>query len=157
MSSQRKWDGAPLTDDQIEEYVSKVKKSGYIHILPHGSYLVNLGNPDQNARKKSYDAFVQDLLRCESLGIQLYNLHPGSCLSTGNKEESLQFIAESLNNAHRATKNVVTVLENSAGQGYSVGTTFEELKIIIDSVIDKSRVGVCIDTCHLFAAGYVNL
>jgi AP endonuclease-1 len=114
-----------------------------------------LGNPDQNIRKKSYDAFVKDLKRCEALGIKLFNFHPGSCLSSGERDKSLQYIAEALNDAHMETDHVITVLENSAGQGYSVGTTFEELRAIIDGVEAKSRVGVCLDTCHLFAAGYV--
>ena len=117
--------------------------------------MVNLASPDQETRRKSFDWFLQDLKRCESLGIKLYNFHTGSCTSTGTKDESLQYISQALNKAHLETRNVITVLENSAGQGFSLGAKFEELKAIIDSVDEKSRVGVCLDTCHLFAAGYV--
>jgi AP endonuclease-1 len=155
LSSQRKWDGKQFDDEQVKEFKDKLQEFGYNHILPHGSYLVNLGNPSHEIRKKSYDAFLQDLKRCETLGIKLYNFHPGSCLKNGDREQSLQYIAQALNDAHAETRNVITVLENSAGQGFSVGTTFEELRAIIDGVKEKSRVGVCLDTCHLFAAGYV--
>ena len=125
----------------------------YRHILPHGSYLVNLAQEERDKAKQAYDAFVDDLRRCESLGIKLYNFHPGN---TGPKprSEAIARIAAALNRAHKETKTVKPVLENMAGTGNVVGSTFEDLKEIIEQVEDKTRIGVCIDTCHAFAAGY---
>lgn len=133
-----------------------VKQHGYDaaqHVLPHGSYLVNLAQTDKAKATQAYDNFVDDLKRCDALGIKLYNFHPGS---TGGEtmESACQRIAAQLNKSHKATKSVITVLENMCGSGNVVGSKFEELRDIINLVEDKSRVGVCIDTCHTFAAGY---
>lgn len=121
--------------------------------MPHGSYLVNLAQADPERAAQAYDCFVEDLKRCEALGIKLYNFHPGS---TGPhpRPEAIKRIAENLNKAHKETENVVTLLENMAGAGNVIGSKFEDLRDIIALVDDKSRVGVCIDTCHTFAAGY---
>lgn len=123
------------------------------HILPHGSYLVNLAQNDPDKAKQAYDAFIDDLKRCEALGIKLYNFHPGSTLSQP-RHEAIGCIAAALNRAHKETSKVKPVLENMAGQGNIIGATFEDLRDIIEKVEDKSRIGVCIDTCHTFAAGY---
>lgn len=123
------------------------------HCLPHGSYLVNLAQKDIEKAKQAYDCFVDDLHRCEALGIKLYNFHPGN---TGGEPrlEAIARIAAQLNKAHKATQTVVTVLENMAGLGNVIGSTWEDLRDIITLIDDTSRVGVCIDTCHTFASGY---
>lgn len=153
LTSQRKWQGKVLGDEEVDAFKGACVESEYTHILPHGSYLVNLGNPSSEAREKSYEAFVADLQRCERLGIQLYNFHPGSSLKGGDREVSLAHVSDALNRAHAATNSVVTVIENMAGQGSVLGATFEEIKTMIDGVKDKSRMGVCLDTCHLWSAG----
>lgn len=121
--------------------------------MPHGSYLVNLAQADEEKAAQAYTCFLDDLHRCESLGIKLYNFHPGS---TGKnpRPEAIARIAAQLNKAHKATSTVVTVLENMAGAGNVIGSTWEDLRDIIALIDDKSRVGVCIDTCHAFAAGH---
>lgn len=123
------------------------------HVLPHGSYLVNLAQLDADKAEQAYTCFLDDLQRCEELGIKLYNFHPGN---TGGqpRAEALARIAAQLNKSHEATKTVITLLENMAGSGNVIGSTFEDLRDIIAMIKDKSRVGVCIDTCHSFAAGY---
>ncbi|KAL1706874.1 xylose isomerase-like protein [Schizophyllum commune] len=156
VKSQRKWDSADLKDTSISLFAERLREHGYSpeHILPHGSYLVNLGNPDAEKRAKSYDCFVDDLKRCEQLGLALYNFHPGSTVGQGSVEESLTLIAECLNRAHKETTSVVTVIENMAGAGNVIGGEFSHLAGIIDQVENKERVGVCFDTCHGYSAGY---
>ncbi|KAJ7500423.1 xylose isomerase-like protein [Mycena galericulata] len=156
VKSQRKWTSPPLTAATISSFKAQLTEHGYEprHILPHGSYLINLGNPDAEKRKKSYDCFLDDLKRCESLGIGLYNFHPGSSVGQATTDESISLIAKSINEAHRVTESVVTVLENMAGAGNIIGGDFRHLANIISQVDDKTRVGVCLDTCHMFAAGY---
>ncbi|KAH0498729.1 hypothetical protein TgHK011_005968 [Trichoderma gracile] len=156
LKSQRKWANPPMTPESQDGFVSQCQHHRYLaneHVLPHGSYLVNLAQADAEKAKQAYDSFVDDLARCEQLGIKLYNFHPGS---TGgdSKDAAIARIAAQLNKAHKATKTVVTVLENMAGSGNVVGSTWEDLRDIIALVEDKTRVGVCIDTCHAFAAGY---
>ncbi|KAL6887846.1 xylose isomerase-like protein [Trichoderma evansii] len=156
LKSQRKWSNPPITAEAKNGFISQCKEHHYHaneHALPHGSYLVNLAQADKDKAKQAYDSFVDDLDRCEQLGIKLYNFHPGS---TGGdtKAAAIGRIAAQLNKAHKATKTVITVLENMAGSGNVVGSTWEDLRDIIALVEDKSRVGVCIDTCHAFAAGY---
>lgn len=121
--------------------------------MPHGSYLINLAQPDPEKAEQAYTCFLDDLRRCEELGITLYNFHPGSTLKFP-RPEAIGRIAVQLNKAHKATKTVTTVLENMAGAGNVIGSTWEDLRDIIALVEDKDRVGVCIDTCHTFAAGY---
>lgn len=139
--------------DQFKEWSVEHKYDPGQHVLPHGSYLVNLAQADPAKADQAYDCFVDDLKRCEALGITLYNFHPGS---TGKnpRPEAIARIASQLNKAHKATSFVVTVLENMAGAGNVIGSTWEDLRDIIALIEDKSRVGVCIDTCHTFAAGY---
>ena len=157
LKSQRKWTSPELTSTSITEFKALAAANGYNrkHILPHGSYLINLAQKEPEKYKQAYDAFLDDLRRCEKLGIGLYNFHPGHT-GTQTRVEAMERIAESLNSAHGETSNVVTLLENMAGHGSPpiIGSTLEDLRDIIASVNDKSRVGVCIDTCHAFAAGY---
>ncbi|KAG2019584.1 endonuclease IV [Coprinopsis cinerea AmutBmut pab1-1] len=156
LKSQRKWTSAALTEESISTFKKRMKEFGYApgDVLPHGSYLVNLGNPDAEKRQKSYECFLDDVKRCEALGLTLYNFHPGSTVSQTTPENSMSLIAGCINDAHKATKGVTIVLECMAGTGNIIGATFEQLKEIIDQVEDKTRVGVCIDTCHAFSAGY---
>ncbi|XP_006457703.1 hypothetical protein AGABI2DRAFT_114752 [Agaricus bisporus var. bisporus H97] len=156
LKSQRKWTSPPLSEDSIKSFKERMIEHKYTAdvVLPHGSYLINLGNPDADKREKSYECFIDDLKRCELLGLKYYNFHPGSTVGNATKEESITLIAQCLNRAHRETKYVVTVLENMAGAGNIIGGDFAHLKSIIDGVEDKTRVGVCLDTCHSFAAGY---
>ncbi|KAI9646484.1 DNA-(apurinic or apyrimidinic site) lyase [Ciborinia camelliae] len=156
LKSQRKWVNPPLAPearDQFKAFCKEQKYDASKHVLPHCSYLVNLAQPDEVKAKQAYDCFLDDLKRCEELGIQLYNFHPGS--TGGNpRPEAIARIAAQLNKAHKATKTVITLLENMAGAGNVIGSTWEDLRDIIALIDDKSRVGVCLDTCHTFAAGY---
>ncbi len=154
--NQRQWKAKPLDPQQIEQFKRRCAAYGYgsRQILPHDSYLINLGHPDEEKWQKSLDAFIDELQRCEQLGIRMLNFHPGSHLREISESECLIRIAHAINRAHAATKDVITVLENTAGQGSNVGYRFEQLAEIIDQVEDKARVGVCIDTCHAYAAGY---
>ncbi|KIK68947.1 hypothetical protein GYMLUDRAFT_627566 [Collybiopsis luxurians FD-317 M1] len=158
LKSQRKWTSPPLKESSVLTFKSRMNEFGYSprHVLPHGSYLINLGNPDFEKREKSYECFLDDLKRCEELGLELYNFHPGSTVGLVPPSESMSFIAECINRAHRDTKGskVVVVLENMAGSGNVIGSDFAHLGEIIQQVEDKARVGVCLDTCHMFAAGY---
>ncbi|KAH8890984.1 DNA-lyase [Thozetella sp. PMI_491] len=156
LKSQRKWTSPPLAPEAKDQFHALAKQHKYDaarHVLPHGSYLVNLAQTDKSKADQAYDNFVDDLERCEALGIKLYNFHPGS--SGGEtKESAITRIAQQLNKSHKATKSVITVVENMCGHGNIIGATWEELRDIIKQVDDKSRVGICIDTCHAFAAGY---
>ncbi|OFO54400.1 deoxyribonuclease IV [Porphyromonas sp. HMSC077F02] len=154
--NQRQWYPKPLEEEEIENFRSAVKEAGIApkHILPHASYLINLGNPDPTNLKKSRDAFLDEMQRCEQLGLTLLNFHPGSHLKKMSEKDCLAQIAEEINIALQKTKGVTAVLENTAGQGTNLGYRFEHLKAIIDQVEDKSRVGICIDTAHTLAAGY---
>lgn len=154
--NQRQWYPKPLEEEEIENFRSAVKEAGIEpkHILPHASYLINLGNPDPTNLKKSRDAFLDEMQRCEQLGLTLLNFHPGSHLKKMSEEDCLAQIAEEINIALQKTKGVTAVLENTAGQGTNLGYRFEHLKEIMDQIEDKSRVGICIDTAHTLAAGY---
>lgn len=154
--NQRQWKSAPLTKDSIRNFRENCDKNGYkpFQILPHDSYLINLGHPEADGLAKSREAFIDEMSRCEQLGLDRLNFHPGGSLGKISDEECLERIAESVNIALDKTKGVIAVLENTAGQGSNLGYKFEHLRYIIDRVEDKSRVGVCIDTCHSFAAGY---
>ena len=153
--NQRQWRAAPLTDEVIADFKAACKKYGYGpgQILPHDSYLINLGHPVTEALEKSREAFVDELSRCQQLGLTLLNFHPGSHLMQIAVDDCLARLAESINIALAQTEGVTAVIENTAGQGSNLGFEFEHLAAIIDGVEDKSRVGVCIDTCHAFAAG----
>ncbi|KAL1794040.1 hypothetical protein ACET3X_007461 [Alternaria dauci] len=158
MKNQRKWESAPMDPEHAKLFIQGCKDHSINAAeccLPHGSYLVNLAHPDPVRKKQAYDSFLDDLTRCHALGIRLYNFHPGNANAT-TREEGIQIIAENLNRAHAdpATGKVVTVLETMASLGNTIGGTFADLAAIINLVNDKSRVGVCLDTCHVFAAGY---
>ena len=154
--NQRQWVAAPLTAAQIDAFRKACDKYGYTpaQILPHDSYLINLGHPEREALEKSRAAFLDEMQRCEALGLDRLNFPPGSHLQKISPERSLDLIAESINIALDKTRGVTAVIENTAGQGSNLGFAFEHLAYLIERVEDKSRVGVCIDTCHAFAAGY---
>lgn len=154
--NQRQWKSAPLSKKSITLFKDRCEEFGYKaeHILPHDSYLINLGHPEAEGLQKSREAFLDEMQRCEQLGLDRLNFHPGSHLNKIGVEECLTRIAESINWALDQTSGVCAVLENTAGQGSNLGHTFEQLAYIIDKVEDKSRVGVCIDTAHTLAAGY---
>lgn len=154
--NQRQWLAPALTPEQIAVFRNAMAEAGYEakQILPHDSYLINLGHPEEEGLQKSRESFFEEMQRCELLGLDRLNFHPGSHLKKISEEESLERIAESINMALERTQGVTAVLENTAGQGSNLGFKFEHLAYIIDRVKDKSRVGVCLDTCHSFAAGY---
>ena len=154
--NQRQWRSPALTAVQTEEFKAACAKGGYspAHILPHDSYLINLGHPESEGLAKSREAFLDEMQRCEALGLDRLNFHPGSHLRKISAEESMDRIAESINMALEHTQGVTAVIENTAGQGSNLGFSFHHLNYIISRVEDKSRVGVCIDTCHAFTAGY---
>jgi AP endonuclease 1 len=158
LKSQRKWENPPLKDENraafhkglVEHKIDATK-----HVVPHGSYLVNLANEDKEKSKQSYDAFIDDLRRCEALGIKYYNFHPGGA-GQSPFNEAIARLANHLNRALSETKTVVPLLENMAGHGTLIGGRFSDLRDVIEQIKPefKSRIGVCIDTCHTFAAGY---
>ncbi len=154
--NQRQWLAKPLTEHSIKAFKQNCETYGYRphQILPHDSYLINLGHPDTDKRQKSLNAFIDELQRCEQLGLTLLNFHPGSHLREISETRCLDLIATSLNFALEQTTNVTAVIENTAGQGSNLGYCHEQLAYLIDRVEDKSRIGVCIDTCHAYAAGY---
>lgn len=154
--NQRQWHAPPLSQELIDKFKDNCKKYNYSpkQILPHASYLINLGHPDKTALAKSRQAFWEEMQRCENLGIIMINFHPGSSLHLIPMDKCLKRIAESINIALEKTKDIIVIIENTSGQGSNVGYKFEQIATIIDHVKDKSRVGVCIDTCHVFAAGY---
>jgi len=154
--NQRQWFSNPLTQKNISGFRENCEKLDYkpFQILPHDSYLINLGHPEKEPLEKSRTSFLDEMKRCELLGLDRLNFHPGSHLNSITIEECLKRIAESINIVLEKTKGVTAVLENTAGQGTNLGHTFEQLKFIIEHVDDKSRIGVCIDTCHAFTSGY---
>ncbi|QOP44337.1 deoxyribonuclease IV [Sulfurimonas sediminis] len=167
--NQRQWVAKSLDEETIQKFKTALQESGILpkHILPHDSYLINLGHPEVEKLEKSRAAFIDELQRCDALGLDKLNFHPGSHLTKLTKKQKedadllqtienkcLDVIAESINLALDKTKNVKAVIENTAGQGSNLGYKFEHLAYIIDKVEDKSRIGVCIDTCHMFTAGY---
>ena len=154
--NQRQWTAPPLSKKSIEQFKENCTLYHFSpkHILPHDSYLINIGNPDKDALKKSQDAFLDEMQRCEQLGLTMLNFHPGSYLNQISVEACLDRIAETINITLDKTKEVIAVMENTAGQGSNVGFQFEQLAHIIYKVEDKSRVGVCLDTCHTYSAGY---
>ncbi|OBT07316.1 deoxyribonuclease IV [Vibrio sp. UCD-FRSSP16_10] len=154
--NQRQWAAKPLTQKSIDSFKKNCTALGFSseQILPHDSYLINLGAPEEEKLEKSRAAFIDEMERCELLGLTLLNFHPGSHLKKISETECLARIAESINLAHQAVPNVIAVIENTAGQGTNLGWRFEHLAEIIHQVDDKSRVGVCLDTCHTFVAGY---
>ncbi len=154
--NQRQWRARPLSEENIRKFRENMDKYGFHpdHVLPHDSYLINLGHPEKTALERSREAFLDEMKRCEQLGLNRLNFHPGSHLNKISEEECLLTIAESINIALDRTYGVTAVIENTAGQGSNLGYAFEQIRFIIDHVEDKDRVGVCIDTCHAYAAGY---
>lgn len=156
LKSPRKWVSPDIKDDEVAKFAELCKEYGYnprTDILPHGSYFINLANPDAEKEEKAYGSFLDDLKRCEKLNIGLYNFHPGSSLD-GDHKEALKRLADNINRAIKDTSFVKIVIENMAGHGNLIGSDLQDIRDVIDMVEDKSRVGVCIDTCHTFAAGY---
>ena len=154
--NQKQWFAPALSAASTEAFKEKCAELGFAAnaILPHDSYLINLGHPADEGLQKSRISFTDEMKRCEILGLDRLNFHPGSHLREITESECLSKIAESINIALDKTKGVTAVIENTAGQGSNVGYRFDHLAEIIDKVEDKSRVGICIDTCHAFAAGY---
>lgn len=154
--NQKQWAAKPLDDETIALFKANLAQSGILpkHILPHDSYLINLGHPEEDKRQKSLEAFIDEVNRCSQLGLDRLNFHPGSHLKQISEEECIDRIASSMNEALSVTNGVTLVIENTAGQGSNLGWRFEHLSAIIERIEDKSRVGVCIDTCHMFTAGY---
>ncbi|MCP3874657.1 MAG: deoxyribonuclease IV [Desulfobacteraceae bacterium] len=154
--NQRQWVSKPLTDKNITKFKKNCTKGGYDskHILPHDSYLINLGHPEKESLKKSRIAFLDEMQRCEQLGLRYLNFHPGSHLNKIDPGYCLERIAESINLVLEQTKGITAVIENTAGQGTNMGFRFEHLARIIENVRDKTRIGVCLDTCHTYSAGY---
>ena len=154
--NQRSWVSKPLATDEINSFRSLLAERGFEpqYVLPHDSYLINLGSPDDEILTKSRNAFLDEMKRAEQLGLTMLNFHPGSHLNKISEEDCLDQIAREINAALSQTKGVTAVIENTAGQGTNLGWRFEHIRRIIDGIDDKSRVGVCIDTCHTLAAGY---
>ncbi len=154
--NQKQWAAKPLEDETIGLFKDNLAKSGILprHILPHDSYLINLGHPEEEKRQKSLEAFIDELQRCSQLGLDRLNFHPGSHLKQITEEECIDRIAMSMNEAIKMVEGVNLTIENTAGQGSNLGWRFEHIAAIIERIDDKSRVGVCIDTCHMFTAGY---
>jgi deoxyribonuclease IV len=154
--NQRQWNAKPLTEKSIRAFKENLKEVGIQpqHVLPHDSYLINLGNPDKEKWEKSLTAFIDEAQRCEQLDIPLLNFHPGSHLRQISEKECIALNSKAMNTTLRNTGFVKLVVETTAGQGSNIGYSFEQLAALIDQSDDPERVGVCIDTCHIFAAGY---
>jgi len=154
--NQRQWSSKPLSDKNIIQFKENCKSNGYDpgHILPHDSYLINLGHPDEDALERSRIAFLEEMQRCEQLGLQYLNFHPGSHLNRIDPDHCLARIAESINLALDQTSGITAIIENTAGQGTNMGHQFEHLSRIIENIQSKGRIGICLDTCHTYSAGY---
>ncbi|MDH5784840.1 MAG: deoxyribonuclease IV [Chromatiales bacterium] len=154
--NQRQWVAKPLTGESITAFKANMEQVGIApsQVLPHDSYLINLGHAEAEPLQKSRHAFLDEMQRCEQLGLTLLNFHPGAHLNKHSEEQSLAVVADSINWALEQTSGVTAVIENTAGQGTNLGYSFEHLAAIIERVEDKTRVGVCLDTCHTFTAGY---
>lgn len=154
--NQRQWFSSPLTKENVDKFKGNCSQYGFDTgmILPHDSYLINLGNPTKAALEQSRKSFFDEMKRCELLGLKLLNFHPGAHLKQISEENCMKLIAESINITLDKTKGVIAVIENTAGQGSNIGYRFEHLKFLIDLVEDKNRVGVCLDTCHTYTSGY---
>ena len=149
------WNAKPLTDEEIAEFKKKQKETGIRPVVAHNSYLINVASPDKALAKKSMEAMLIELQRCEQLGVPILVMHPGSHVGTGEKE-GIKRIAEAIDWLQEKTERfkVRIALETTAGQGSNLGHRFEQIAEIIDLAEDKTRVAVCLDTCHIVAAGY---
>ncbi|AHC14867.1 deoxyribonuclease IV [Salinispira pacifica] len=154
--NQKRWSAPPLKKEDVDQFKSEQERLGIRsdQIMPHASYLINLGNPDPEKRKKSYEAFLDEMQRVEQLGLTLLNFHPGAHLKQTDEAECVRKVAQGINAALGETRTAVAVVENTAGQGSWIGYRFEHLRDIIALVDQPSRVGVCLDTCHTHAGGY---
>ncbi len=154
--NQKQWKSSPLTNDAIAKFKTNCEENNFSpkQILPHDSYLINLGHPEAEKLEKSRAAFIDELQRCQQLGLIYLNFHPGTHLKQMSETDCLSRIAESINLALQQVPDVIAVIENTAGQGSNLGYRFDHLAEIIEQVKDKSRVGVCLDTCHTFVSGY---
>lgn len=154
--NQRQWKAKDLTDEEIKEFSEAMETYGYTpqQVLPHDSYLINLGNPEADKRKKSLDAFIREMQRVEALGLDRLNFHPGAHVNKIEPDTCMKLIADGIDTALEETNHVYAVIETTAGQGSALGKTFEEIARIIELSSHQDRIGVCIDTCHIFAAGY---
>ena len=156
VKNQRQWNAKALEVESINKFdenlkLANIKKE---HVLPHNSYLINLGHPDAEKRKKSINAFIDEISRANLLGLKMINFHPGSHLREISENECLENISNSINFIIANTSDVKLVIENTAGQGSNLGYKLEHLAYLIDKTQNKQRIGVCIDTCHFFAGGY---
>jgi deoxyribonuclease-4 len=156
VKNQRQWTAAPYAATEIEAFKAQMAADGYTaaQVLPHAGYLINLANPDEAAHAKSMASLLDELRRCMALGLDKLNFHPGSHLRLITPQQACERVARSINTALAQTQGVTLVIENTAGSGGNIGSTFEDLKAIVDGVDDKARVGVCLDTMHTFAAGF---
>lgn len=156
LKNQRRWEAKPYTDEDIAKFKKAMIENGYSpdYILPHDSYLINLGTGNIEKREKSLNAFIDEIKRCEALGLKYVNTHPGSHLNEISEEECIENIADCINQAIKATTYAIIVLETTAGQGSNIGYRFEHIGKIIEKIENKDRIGVCIDTCHTLCAGY---
>ena len=154
--NQRQWFAKPLNEKNIVKFKEYMEIYGFSPdgVLPHDSYLINLGHPEKEKREKSLKSFIDEAKRVEVLGLKYLNFHPGSHLRKISEEECLDLISENVNKAIKETESCIFVIETTAGQGSNLGYKFEHLAYIIENVNDKERIGVCIDTAHIFAAGY---
>ncbi|MBD5224288.1 MAG: deoxyribonuclease IV [Bacteroidales bacterium] len=151
-----RWSSKPISRETAEQFKERCEANGFTpaQILPHDNFLINLGSPDKAKLAMSRKSFLEEMQRCEALGLTMLNFHPGSHLNELSEEECLDRIAESINITLDQTSGVTAVLESTAGQGSNLGWRFEHLARIIDGIEDKTRVGVCVDTCHSHSAGY---
>lgn len=151
-----RWKSKAITPEVAAKFKENCEANGYTAdvILPHDNFLINLGSPEAEKLEKSRQSFLEEMQRCEQLGLKFLNFHPGSHLNLIEIDKCLDLIAESINITLDKTSGVVAVLESTAGQGSNLGYKFEQLAHIIDKVEDKSRIGVCVDTCHTHSAGY---
>ena len=156
VKNQRQWTAAPYSEADVDAFKKQMKADGYTtaQVLPHAGYLINLANPDEAAHAKSMGSLMDELRRCMALGLDKLNFHPGSHLRLLTPQAACERVAKSMNEALAKTQGVTLVIENTAGSGGNLGSVFEELQTIIDGVEDKKRVGVCLDTMHLFGAGF---
>lgn len=156
VKNQRQWTAAPYAAQDVEAFKRQMATDGYssAHVLPHAGYLINLANPDETAHAKSMTSLMDELQRCMALGLDKLNFHPGSHLRLLTPQAACERVAKSMNQALAQTRGVTLVVENTAGSGGNLGSTFEELRVILDGIDDKKRVGFCLDTMHTFAAGF---
>jgi deoxyribonuclease-4 len=156
VKNQRQWTAAPLPAAEADAFKKQMAEDGFTsqQVLPHAGYLLNLANPDPAAQEKSLAALLDEATRCSALGLSMINFHPGSHLRLITPQAACERVAEAINRAMKKIKDICFVVENTAGSGGNIGSRFEELKIILEGVDDRSRIGFCLDTCHTFAAGY---